>query len=351
MTTPAERTTRQLVLVLGAAGQLGQAMVERLRQWHEVIAHTRADLDITSPAALREAIAALCPDVIINCAAYNKVDAAETDPLPAMSVNAWAVRSVARAASEIDATFVHYSTDFVFDGATDRPYVETDAPNPRGTYAASKLLGEWFAAGAPRHYVLRVASLFGGSMTSSIDHLLHSIREGRPVRAFTDRTVSPSFVEDVVNATRRLVEGGHPYGLYHCVNTGWTTWHAIAHELARLSETPDAAIEGVEMAASGLVARRPQFAALSNAKLTSLGIAMPTWQDAVERYVRVTTPGASAGPVESPDRSERPAPAAATSAAATRGPVDMRTAGGWPSARPKKPRGPGRAKKAPPSGA
>jgi dTDP-4-dehydrorhamnose reductase len=278
---------RRLALVVGAGGQLGEAMTDQLGARHEVVAVTRSTLDVTDTAAVRAFVHAVSPDVIVNCSAYTNVDGAETQSLEAFQVNAMAVRALARAAGEADAALVHYSTDFVFDGRIDRPYTEDDAPNPHGAYAMSKLLGEWFAAEAPRHYVLRVASLFGGAKRhSSIDKILASLRRGTPVRAFADRTVSPSFVDDVVSATAALIERGAPHGLYHCVNTGWTTWAGVARELARLAGRPDAAIEETRMADAALLASRPLFAALSNAKLTAAGIAMPTWEDALERYVK-----------------------------------------------------------------
>jgi len=275
-----------LVLVIGAGGQLGEAMTSQLEPRHEVVALGRQELDVTSADAVNSAVASVCPDVIVNCAAYTDVDGAEDHPLDALDVNAWAVRTLARAAAEIDATLVHFSTDFVFDGATDRPYNEHDPTNPRGTYAVTKLLGEWFATDAPRHYVLRVESLFGGPRAkSSVDRILNGILSGAEVRAFADRTVSPSYVDDVVMATSALVTRRCPYGLYHCVNSGWTNWAELAHELAAMAGRPDAPISEVAMADAGLPTPRPQFAALSNAKLESMGIVLPAWQDALGRYV------------------------------------------------------------------
>ncbi|MEO7191125.1 MAG: dTDP-4-dehydrorhamnose reductase [Vicinamibacterales bacterium] len=282
-----------LVLVVGATGQLGQVMADRLRAQHEVAALGRSELDVTSADAVREMIFDIYPDVIVNCSAYTDVDGAERDPLQALAVNSWGPRLLARAARDIEATLVHYSTDFVFDGTTDTPYGEDDAPNPRGSYAMSKLLGEWFVAESPRHYVLRVESLFGGRHArSSIDFMLSRLRAGTPVRAFVDRTVSPSYVEDVVEATCALVERQAPYGLYHCVNSGWTNWTGVARELARLIGKPAATIEEIKMADAGLVATRPQFAALTNAKLAAAGITLPTWQDALARYVNGGTAAA-----------------------------------------------------------
>ena len=146
-------------LVTGAGGQLGRTLARVLAAEYDVVPLTRADLDITGDAGVRAAVADLRPGVIVNCAAYNAVDEAEDDAVAALEVNAFGVRSLARAAAAIDATLVHYGTDFVFDGTASEPYREDDAPNPQSVYAASKLLGEWFAQGA-RHYVLRVESLF-----------------------------------------------------------------------------------------------------------------------------------------------------------------------------------------------
>lgn len=275
-----------LAVVLGAQGQLGDTMAAQLGARHEVVAYARANLDVTAADDVRAAISSLCPDVIVNCAAYTHVDAAEDLPIDALKVNAWAVRTMAELAASLDAVLVHFSTDFVFEGDVDRPLTEEDPANPQGVYAASKLLGEWLAAEAPRHYVLRVESLFGGlRAASSVDRMLDAIRSGAEVRAFADRTVSPSYVEDVVGATSALLTARAPFGLYHCVNTGWTTWAGLARELAAIVNRPGAPIAEVPMADAGLTAPRPKFAALSNAKLSEAGITMPTWQDALRRYV------------------------------------------------------------------
>jgi dTDP-4-dehydrorhamnose reductase len=277
---------KQLVLVTGAGGQLGQAMTARLAPSHEVVTLSRTELDVTDPEAVMNAVTTICPDAVVNCAAYTNVDAAEREPLPALAVNAWAVQALARASISINAVLVHFSTDFVFDGATDRPYTEEDAPNPRSVYASTKLLGEFFAAEVPGHYILRVESLFGGPQArSSVDKMLLAIRSGGEVRAFVDRTVSPSFVDDVVSATSSLLDLRSPPGIYHCVNSGWTTWSGIARELAAIVGKPDAAIVDVKVEDAKLTVSRPQFAALSNAKLASCGITLPVWQDALRRYV------------------------------------------------------------------
>jgi dTDP-4-dehydrorhamnose reductase len=203
-----------------------------------------------------------------------------------LAVNAWAVQSLARSADAVGAVLVHYSTDFVFDGESDRPYTETDRPAPPNVYGQTKLVGEWLAAEARASYVLRVESLFGGpSAHSSIDRIVASLRAGVPARVFVDRVVTPSYVEDVVEATWQLVESRGAFGTYHVVNSGETTWHGLGEEIARLLGVEPNLI-GVRLADMQLKARRPRYCALSNDKLRAAGIQMPTWQDALRRHLQ-----------------------------------------------------------------
>lgn len=274
------------VFVTGAAGQLGAVVVRRFSAGgHEVVAATRATLDVADHAAVLRAVGAARPDVVVNCAAFNDVDGAEDRYDAALDVNAFAVRSLARAAAEAGAALVHYGTDFVFDGLASSPYRETDRPNPQSVYASSKLLGEWFAADVPRHYVLRVESLFGGpAARSSIDRILEALLAGRPARVFVDRVVSPTYVEDCAMATEALLARDAPPGLYHCVNAGHATWYELAREVARQAGV-EPRLEPVSVASVTLKARRPTYCALAIDKLRSVGIEMPTWQDAIRRHL------------------------------------------------------------------
>ena len=281
------------VLVTGAAGQLGATVGTRFASEHRVVALDRSALDITDSDRVGDAIREAAPTVIVNCAAYNDVDGAEDDAVGALAVNAFGVRALARAAREVDATLVHYSTDFVFDGTGTTPYTEDDPPNPQSVYAMSKLLGEWFAQDA-RAYVLRLESLFGGAARAtparahgrrggSLDRIADAILEGREVPAFSDRTVSPSYVDDVADATAALLAAAPPVGLYHCVGSGMATWVEVATHVARCLGRP-VRIVPMRMDDRPLRAKRPRFCALSNAKLAGVGIQMPTWQDALSRY-------------------------------------------------------------------
>lgn len=279
------------VVVVGARGQLGTAILRECEPRHEVVALAHDSLDVADDKAVTAVMARVRPEVIINCAAYNDVDGAEDHPVDALNANAFAVRALARAAAEQDATLVHYSTDFVFDGTAIEPYTETDHPNPKSTYAASKLLGEWFAADAPRAYVLRVESLFGraaggGPSKGSVASIVKTLLAGGEARVFEDRTLSATYIIDAAWATMRLVEGRAPAGLYHCVNSGHCTWLEFARELARqLGVEPR--LVPVRMADLALKASRPLYCALSTAKLEAAGAGMPPWQDAVRRFAAV----------------------------------------------------------------
>jgi dTDP-4-dehydrorhamnose reductase len=284
------------VLVTGAGGLLAGAIIRRFEADGQVVALDRRALDITDRGACESAVAAVRPDAVINCAAYNNVDAAEDDAPNAIRVNALAVRGLAECARA--AAFVHFSTDFVFDGEAGRPYTEADGPNPRGAYAASKLLGEWFALEHPSAYVLRVESLFGSAGPSARAGSLQSIVRGilaeRPVRVFVDRTVSPAYTADVADATHGLIARGLEPGLYHCVNAGAATWAEIAAEAARLLDRP-LQVQPITLETAGLRASRPRYCALSAEKLARAGLSMPGWQDALRRHlqaVSATPPGA-----------------------------------------------------------
>jgi len=281
-------------LVTGAGGQLGRTLARVLAAEHDVVPLTRAELDLTDESRVRGAVAEVRPGVIVNCAAYNAVDDAEDDAVAALAVNAFGVRSLAHAAAATDATLVHYGTDFVFDGTASEPYGEDDAPNPQSVYAASKLLGDWFAQQA-RAYVLRVESLFGGGADGpdadgrrsggSLDRIADALLAGREVRAFVDRVVSPSHVDDVAAATAALLRTAPPHGLYHCVGSGHATWLEVATALAgELGVAPG--VRGITLDELNLRAPRPRFCALSNRKLAAAGIEMPHWRDAVARYAR-----------------------------------------------------------------
>jgi dTDP-4-dehydrorhamnose reductase len=274
------------VMVLGAGGQLGRAMVDQLPRDSVVHARSRSELDVANAAAVGTAVARFQPSAIINCSAFTDVDGAEDRQEDALRINGVAVGVLARAAQSADAAFVHYSTDFVFAGREDRTWREDDPPEPQGVYAQSKLIGEWLAADCGRHYVLRVESLFGGPQRrSTIDRIAATLRAGREMKLFSDRTVSPSFVDDVVAATLRLLASEASPGVYHCVNSGATTWLGLGEAIAARLGLDQRLLVATSVTDVQMRAARPQYAALSNEKLAAAGVTMPTWEDALARYL------------------------------------------------------------------
>jgi dTDP-4-dehydrorhamnose reductase len=284
------------IAVVGAGGQLGAAVVHECRPVHETIPLSRQELDVRDAAAVMAAMNPLRPEVIVNAAAFTDVEGAEDHPIEALDVNAFAVRALARAARRHHATLVHYSTDFVFDGQAAEPYSEEHPANPKSVYAASKLLGEWFALDSNGRgataYVLRIEALFGRAphgppARGSVASIVNTLRAGGSPKVFEDRTISPTYTVDAARATRQLIElhaSARTPGVYHCVNSGSCTWLEFTQELARqLGIEPR--LTPIRMADMSLRAERPQYCALSNAKLRSLGIRMPAWQDALARYL------------------------------------------------------------------
>ncbi len=273
------------IVVVGAGGQLGQALVRDLRKaGHEIVALTRAALDVTQRFVVLEKVTKLRPEVIVNATVLG-VDESEDEPKAALAVNAFAVRNLADVARSVDAALVHFSSDYVFDGIATAPYRETDRPNPVNVYGATKLLGEIYAQNVPRGYVLRVEGLFGTpGGKGTIDKMIAEARQGRTLTAFYDRKVSPVHVDDVAAATRRLVEKKASAGIYHCVNSGFATWHELAVEIVRVLGSPSNVIPA-SLERSGMRVPRPLFSALSNEKLANAGIDLPTWQTALARAI------------------------------------------------------------------
>jgi len=274
------------LIVTGAEGQMGRAIVERFAPGAMVHALGRQDLDITDAAAVAEVFARHRPDVVINGSAFTDVDGAEERQADALAVNGLGPGILARAAEAARATLVHFSTDFVFAGKDARTWTEADLPEPQSVYGQSKLMGEWLARDCRRRYILRVESLFGGPRgRSTIDRIASGLREGREMKLFHDRTVTPSFTVDVAEAVHALIARDAAPGVYHCVNSGATTWLGMGRHIARLLGLDDRLLVPVSVADVRLKAARPQYAALSNRKLADAGIPMPPWEDALARYL------------------------------------------------------------------
>jgi dTDP-4-dehydrorhamnose reductase len=282
-------------LVVGSEGQLGRELVSVLAD--EVVwAGDRAEIDVTDGAAVASVVARVGPDVIFNATAYNRVDQAESEPEVALEVNALAPRRLALAAHEHGALLVHFSTDYVFDGRTRRPYREDDCPRPLGAYGVSKLTGEQLVtAVAGQHLVIRTSGLLGrgGSEQkggSFAGRILALAREGTPLRVVADQTFAPTCAADLAAASIALVGAG-ARGLFHVTNTGSCTWHELA--VATLARAGiDVPVEAIDSAELALPARRPAYSVLDTARYRALGLpALRPWREALADCVEPRSEG------------------------------------------------------------
>jgi dTDP-4-dehydrorhamnose reductase len=262
-------------MVAGAAGLLGRALVARLGP-RVAWAGGRGDLDVRDAGAVRARVADARPDVVINATAYNKVDRAEEEREEAMAVNEAGPRHLAAAAAEAGAVLVHVSTNYVFDGAQRRPYREDDPVRPLGVYGESKRAGEMavMGAGGP-HLIVRTSALFGrgGSRAKGgnfVERVLAAGRAGAPLRIVNDQEISTTYVPDLAAAIVALVEA-ECRGIYHVVNEGACTWHALAVAALRQARV-DAPVEAVTSAELGAPARRPAYSVLSTEKYRTRGL-------------------------------------------------------------------------------
>lgn len=282
-------------VVFGAAGQLGVELVRELQaRGYAAVGWDRAQADITNAASVERALAQYDPQVVFNAAAYNQVDVAEKEPQAALAVNALAVRNLALACRQVDARLVHFSTDYVFDGAARHPYAEDDAPHPLGAYAVSKLAGELYAqAYLDRPLVVRTSGVFGpGGLATArgnfVELMLRLAGSGQPIRVVEDHVASPTFAPLLAARTIDLVERNQA-GVFHIGGGTPISWFQFARmifDVAGLKPTLLATNEREYRT----TARRPRYSALSNGKMERIGLeAMPPLRQALEAYFGART--------------------------------------------------------------
>ncbi|HEX6738451.1 MAG TPA: dTDP-4-dehydrorhamnose reductase [Vicinamibacteria bacterium] len=271
-------------LVVGAGGQLGQALAARLGG--SAPAFSREALDIRDGEAVGRAVLDAAPEVVFNASAYNKVDGAESEPAEAFAVNALGPLFLARACAAAGALLVHVSTDYVFDGSGARPWREEDLPAPLGVYGASKLAGEHLvAAAAPAHLIVRTSAVLGVGASrakggSFVERILSRARAGQPLRVVADQTLAPTYAPDLAEALLALAASG-ARGLWHVTGEGACTWHQLAVAALSLAglAAPVAPISSAELNAP---ARRPAYSVLDTSRYRARALPrLRSWREAL----------------------------------------------------------------------
>ena len=277
------------LLVLGETGQLGCEIVRQAASARfEPATLDRSDLDLTRLDVIEPVLSDLQFEVLINCAAYTAVDAAESDAQAAFVVNAFAVERIARACSRKGARLVQVSTDYVFDGMLDRPYREDDPPGPINVYGASKLTGERLALleHLEGTLVVRTSSVFGVGGKNFVETMLRLAGERPRLRVVGDIAMAPTYAADLASGILSLVEADPEPGHYHLTGEGETTWYEFAR--AVLSQAGlKAAVDCVPAAEYRTAARRPANSVLDTGRARALVPPLPAWQDALSRYLAV----------------------------------------------------------------
>lgn len=284
----------QRVAVFGCGGQLG---VELMREFaaagYEAKGYERSNVDITDRARVERVVAEIDPAFVVNTAAYNMVDVAESEPHAAFNVNGLAVRNLALAARQVDACLVHFSTDYVFDGTAGRPYVETDIPHPLGAYAVSKFAGELYAqAYLDSPLIVRTSGVYGpGGMKTNrgnfIETMLRLAKSPNAIRVVEDHVASPTYAPALAVRTVELLAKG-ARGVIHAGGGAAVSWYEFARKIFEAAGLKPE-LRPTSEREYRTPARRPKFSALRNQRMEEMGVQpMPPLEDAIRDYLKRT---------------------------------------------------------------
>ncbi len=281
-------------LLTGANGQLATD-IRRVLPPDQVVPFTHEQLDICNGPMVEKLVEEVRPDCIINTAAFNRVDDCEEQPDRALAVNTVGAYHLARAADRANAVLVHFSTDYVFDGAKRSPYVEADLPRPLSIYGMSKLGGEWAVQTyAERHFIIRTCGLYGlaGSRSKGgnfVERILERAQEGKLIGVVNDQVLTPTSTRELAERVVPLIRNA-PYGLYHMTNCGECSWYEFAEEICRLARL-SVDLSPTSSEAFGAKARRPPYSVLDNRALRLAGFPdFRPWNEALADYLREKLP-------------------------------------------------------------
>ena len=287
-----------MVWLIGSKGMLASEIAAQLNQHNIQWIGSDKEVDITDKAAVeafvQQNFSSGSLQWIINCAAYTAVDKAENEPAIAQKLNADALINICEVAKKYSAQLIHFSTDYVFDGTSAIPYIETDTTNPQSVYGCTKLQGEKNIGGLlPEHYIIRTAWLYGKSGNNFVSTMLHLMNERESLKVVNDQRGSPTYAVDLAKTVLRIMQlNNHQYGIYHYSNEGNITWYDFAGEIYR---------QGKEM---GLLKRtcsvvpctssefpqkahRPSFSLLNKQKIKeTFSLSVPNWNESLSSYLK-----------------------------------------------------------------
>ena len=283
------------ILLAGGSGQLAQELQQVLLSSGEVIAVDRTRVDLSQPESIRQAMAQIQPDLVVNAAAYTAVDKAENEPELASAVNGIAPGIFAEECEKLGASLIHFSTDYVFDGSRGSAYLETDITNPLGTYGKSKLAGEEAIRQAGnRHIIIRTAWVYGnGGKGNFVKTMLRLGKEREEIRVVADQIGSPTWTGDLAAATSQIIPQIKPeiFGTYQYTNSGVCSWYdfaiAIFEEAAKLGfPLKVQRVIPITTAEYPTPAKRPAFSVLSTVKISALlGTYPPHWRQGLRQML------------------------------------------------------------------
>lgn len=290
------------ILVTGISGQVGFELQQTLSPLARVIGLTRAELDLADAEAIRRVIREVQPSVIVNPAAYTAVDKAESEPEFAFAINGIAPGIMAEEAARLDIPFIHYSTDYVFDGSKTMPYLESDDPNPLGIYGKSKLAGEKAVRAAGGQYaILRTSWVYGPRGKNFLKTILNLAQQRDELKVVADQIGAPTSSRAIANATAVILSQWHKdkAGIYHLTCAGQTSWHGFAQAILRLYQVQHEVrgwpplrvqaedVQAISTAEYPTAAPRPANSVLANIKVfEAFYISMPLWSEALSAVLR-----------------------------------------------------------------